>query len=266
MRLLVSVRDQHEAVAALAGGADVIDAKDPTSGPLGALPIPVLRDICAVTRDAYLVTAALGDADDEAAIEHLAGAYAAAGARLVKVGFAGVSNVDRTVSLLAAAVRGATTSGGGHCGVVAVAYADANRVASLAHDALAEAAVRAGTAGVLLDTANKDGAGLRELLSQGALAAWVTHAHEAGLLVAVAGRLGPDDLGFVRDAGADIAGVRGAACEGGRTGRVTTERVRALRMLCGFTAVPGRATRHRPTGCSGSPAVPASPAPPSAHG
>jgi uncharacterized protein (UPF0264 family) len=41
-----------------------------------------------------------------------------------------------------------------------------------------------------------------------------------------------DDLGFVRDAGADIAGVRGAACEGGRTGRVTADKVRALRMLC----------------------------------
>jgi hypothetical protein len=266
MRLLVSVRNQHEAAAALAGGADIIDAKDPTSGPLGALSIPVLRDICAVTRDAYLVTAALGDADDEPAIEHMACAYAVAGARLVKVGFAGVANVERTVSLLAAAVRGAATGSGGHCGVVAVAYADADRVGSLAHDALAEAAVKAGAAGVLLDTADKHGPGLRQLLSQGALAAWVTDAHEAGLLVAVAGKLGPDDLGFVRDAGADIAGVRGAACEGGRTGRVTTERVRALRMLCGFTAAPGRATRHRPTGCSGSPAAPAAPVPPSTHG
>ena len=45
------------------------------------------------------------------------------------------------------------------------------------------------------------------------------------LLVSV--RLQPDDLEFARDAGADIAGVRGAACEGGRTGRVTAELVRA---------------------------------------
>ena len=44
----------------------------------------------------------------------------------------------------------------------------------------------------------------------------------------MAGKLTADDLGFVRNAGADIAGVRGAACEGGRTGRVTVEKVRLL--------------------------------------
>jgi uncharacterized protein (UPF0264 family) len=40
-----------------------------------------------------------------------------------------------------------------------------------------------------------------------------------------------DDFAFVRDAGADIVGVRGAACEGGRSGRVTAERVHLLRAL-----------------------------------
>jgi uncharacterized protein (UPF0264 family) len=32
----------------------------------------------------------------------------------------------------------------------------------------------------------------------------------------------------VRDTGADIAGVRGAACEGGRNGCVTAQKVREL--------------------------------------
>ena len=36
MQLLVSVSDGDEAAAALAGGADIIDAKDPVAGPLGA--------------------------------------------------------------------------------------------------------------------------------------------------------------------------------------------------------------------------------------
>ncbi|HEX2310549.1 MAG TPA: (5-formylfuran-3-yl)methyl phosphate synthase, partial [Vicinamibacterales bacterium] len=62
---------------------------------------------------------------------------------------------------------------------------------------------------------------------------WVERAHDAGLLVALAGKLAADDLAYVRDAGADIAGVRGAACDGGRTGRVSAERVRRLRALCG---------------------------------
>jgi hypothetical protein len=66
-----------------------------------------------------------------------------------------------------------------------------------------------------------------------ALAQWVDKAHDAGLLVALAGQLTADDLSFVREAGADIVGVRGAACEGGRNGRVTAERVRQLRLKCG---------------------------------
>jgi len=231
MRLLVSVATREDAVAALAGGADIIDAKDPTTGPLGAVSIAVLREIHAASSETRPVTAALGDADDERAIEREAWACAVAGAMLVKVGFAGIAGVERAAVLLDAAVRGATGGSGGRCGVIAVAYADAHRVASLAPGALTAVAATGGAAGVLLDTADKDGPGLRDLLSPRALAAWVAQAHDARLLVALAGRLQIDDLGFVRDAGADIAGVRGAACEGGRTGRVTAAKVRALRRI-----------------------------------
>jgi (5-formylfuran-3-yl)methyl phosphate synthase len=62
------------------------------------------------------------------------------------------------------------------------------------------------------------------------LAAWVAAAHDAGLLVSIAGKLTSEDLTWARDCGADIAGVRGAACDGGRTGRVMAERVRLLRL------------------------------------
>ena len=37
MRLLVSVRNAEEARAALAGGAEIIDAKEPSRGALGAV-------------------------------------------------------------------------------------------------------------------------------------------------------------------------------------------------------------------------------------
>ena len=94
--------------------------------------------------------------------------------------------------------------------------------------ALVEMAASAGAVGVLLDTANKCGPGLRGLITPAALAAWVAEAHDARLAVALAGKLTADDLAFVQDAGADIAGVRGAACDNGRTGHVTAERVRAL--------------------------------------
>jgi uncharacterized protein (UPF0264 family) len=233
MRLLVSVASATDASAALAGGADIIDAKDPQAGALGAVRVEVLRAIHSFVAGRRPVTAALGDAADEAAIERAAHAFTAAGADLVKVGFAGASR-ERIGRLVSAAARGAKTGGGGNAGVIAVAYADGGRAASF--EPVEWAAL--GAVGVLLDTADKSGPGLRGLVAPRALAAWVARAHEAGLLVALAGQLTADDLAFVRDAGADVAGVRGAACDGGRTGRVGADRVRLLKALCGHPA-PG---------------------------
>jgi uncharacterized protein (UPF0264 family)/aspartokinase-like uncharacterized kinase len=226
MQLLVSVASGVEAKAALDGGADIVDAKDPLAGALGAVSPDTLHEIVAAVDGARPVTAALGDASDEASVEQLARRFASAGASLVKVGFAGTQDIDRVNALLAAAQRGALRGGGG---VVAVAYADADRAGSLAPARLLDAAADATARGVLLDTACKSGPGLRGLTSDQALASWVSRAHQQGLVVALAGKLTADDLTFVRDAGADIAGVRGAACRGGRTGSICADHVRALR-------------------------------------
>ena len=125
MRLLVSVKNAEEAMAALAGGADLIDAKDPAAGALGAVSLDVLRDIHSTVAGLRPVSAALGDAIDEAANRAHARAYALAGASLVKIGFAGVSSRMRVGDLITAAMRGAAH----HADVIAVAYADADRAA-----------------------------------------------------------------------------------------------------------------------------------------
>jgi len=226
MQLLISVATVEEAATALAGGADIVDAKDPASGALGAVRLEVLGGIVEVVAGRRPVTAALGDASDAAAIESSARAYAGAGAALVKVGFYGVVDEGRVASLLTAAVHGARSSRGG---VIAVAYADAKSDRAPSLDAVVRIAALTGARGVLLDTARKDGPGLRGLITASRLASWVASAHAAGILVALAGKLTADDLVFVRDAGADIAGVRGAACENGRTSRVVAEKVRLLR-------------------------------------
>jgi uncharacterized protein (UPF0264 family) len=247
MRLLVSVANAEEATAARDGGADLVDAKDPSSGALGAVSLPTLSAIRAAVAGDRPLTAALGDAGHENEIEPLAHGYAAMGCALVKVGLAGVLKAPRAARLVAAAVRGAGSGSRGRCGVVAVGYADCPT--SLAPSALIDIAARAGATGVLLDTANKRGPGLGRLMDQHDLAAWVARAHDAGLLVALAGRLTFGDLTLVRDAGADVAGVRGAACEGGRTGRVVAERVRVLRSIIhrstelSATATPARRSR-----------------------
>ena len=66
MRLLVSVASPDDAREAVAGGADIIDAKDPGMGALGAVSLTRLGDIREVVGGARPLTAALGDAVDEA--------------------------------------------------------------------------------------------------------------------------------------------------------------------------------------------------------
>jgi hypothetical protein len=222
MRLLVSVSNDSEARAALDGGADIIDAKDPQEGALGAVSLDVFRRIRASVGNPVPVSAALGEAADEAAIEAMAREFAIAGAAFVKIGFAGISDTARARTLLAAAVRGAAKK------VVAVTYAD--RQDELSFTRLLDVGSTVGAIGILIDTCEKNGPGLRQLIDAATLRSWISAASDAGLSVAVAGKLTIDDLDWVRDCGADVAGVRGAACEGGRTGRVTAERVRLLQL------------------------------------
>jgi len=232
MRLLVSVASASDASAALEGGAAIIDAKNPKTGPLGAVSASVFTEICDAVAGRRPVTAALGDAADEADVETAARTFANAGATLVKVGFAGITSASRVDALLAAAMRGVQNGTQRRCGVIAVAYADTHVVASLPPGALSMIAARNGATGVLLDTADKAGPGLRDLMTSHAIDEWVAAAHANGLLVALAGKLSLVDLPFVRDSGADVAGIRGAACDDGRSGHVSAARVRLLQDAC----------------------------------
>ena len=243
MQLLVSVADGREARAALAGGADVIDAKDPGRGALGAVRPAVLVAIRDAVGSARPVSAALGDARDERAVAQAARAAAARGVAFVKLGFAGVASEERARRLAAAARHGAGEGEGEGVGtgaeVVLVAYADWLRAGSLAPERLVAVAVAARAAGMLLDTALKD-ASLFGRVALEAVGAWVRVVHEAGMFACLAGSLGGADLATARALGADLVGVRGAACVGGRTGRVARARVAALRALArpAFPALP----------------------------
>jgi uncharacterized protein (UPF0264 family) len=244
MQLLVSVANPIEACHAVNGGADLIDAKDPLNGALGAVSLFTLRDIHAVVSGRRVVTAALGDANDADTIERRAFEYGAAGVGFVKVGFAGLTDAKRVTELVAATVRGVRATGRRSCGVVGVAYADTS-ASSVDFPMLVTIAARTGAQGVLIDTALKNGPGLVDLVSSALLRSWVAMAHDARLTVALAGRLTADDLPWALDTGADIVGVRGAACEGGRTGRVVQERVSLLRSR--LLQPPTHAARSRKT-------------------
>jgi (5-formylfuran-3-yl)methyl phosphate synthase len=239
MRLLVSVRSADEVGAALAGGTEIVDVKEPSRGTLGAADIEVVRAVEKGLPAAIPLSVALGDPPDEEAVRAAVGRLPSrcrAGAVILKLGFAGISGRQAVVTRLAAALDQARRVGSP--AVVAVAYADHTRAPAPSPTDVLWASARAGAAGVLLDTFVKDGRDLFASVSDEALAKWIAEARARGLLVAVAGSLGLDAIARVADAGPDVIGVRGAACEGGRLGRVSAERVRQLRAA--IAAIDGR--------------------------
>jgi uncharacterized protein (UPF0264 family) len=227
VRLLVSVRNAEEARAAVAGGAEIIDAKEPSLGALGAVELGELCAIVEAVNGMRPVSAALGDSGDGASLADAARAAAQAGAMFVKVGFADVRDPGAVRARLAHVIDGALLPSS-PCAVVAVAYADWDEVGGAAPSIVLAAAAAEGAMGVLVDTVRKDGAGLFRCLGRAALGSLVREARARSLMVALAGRVTVEDLAFAYEAGAEIVGVRGAACEEGREGRVRESRVREL--------------------------------------
>jgi len=144
-----------------------------------------------------------------------------------KFGFGGISQPRRAAQLLDAAVR-ASYRWLRSPAVVAVAYADWERARSLEPSRLVQLASAAGARGVLLDTAFKDQGSLFQLWSEERIAELVFSVREARLLTALAGGLGLEEVERARAMRLDVAGVRGAACEGGRNGTISLKRVTAL--------------------------------------
>src|SRR5207245_112294 len=200
--------------------------KDPRSGALGAVRPPLLAAIQRTVGSACPtrpVSAALGDAKEEPVVIRRARAASRGRLAFVKLGFAGVPSEPRARWVAAAVVRHLAPP----TRLVLVAYADWERVGSLSLRRLIAIAAAVGAAGVLLDTARK-AAPLFALEAPDAVAAWVATVHAAGLFAALAGSLMDSDIATAGELGADVVGVRGAACIGGRLGRVSPERVATL--------------------------------------
>src|SRR5262249_43566289 len=155
---------------------------------LGPVSLAVMREISATVNGRRLLTAALGDATDERTVASMAYSFAAAGARLVKMGFAGVSSATRVESLIRSAVQAVRAGGGGEARGVGVVYVDADRTTAPTATELVALAAASGATGVLFDTINKRGPGLCELMSPRLLAEWVEEIHRAGMLATLAGR------------------------------------------------------------------------------
>ena len=244
-RLLVSVVVLDEVAAALAGGADVVDVKNPAEGSLGAPSLGLLKAIRACVRAPQWLSVALGDAPHLPGTMAFAAAGAAAcGADYVKLGLLGSSRREQALELLRAVYR-ALAETDPRTRLVAVAYADADRVGGLPPRELPAIAREAGAHGVMLDTAVKDGTSTFTAMGEAAVAAFLSEGRALGLMTALAGSLTLADLTRARSLDVDLLGVRGAACDGGRSGTVSAARVRELKAALGLSGAASLASVPR---------------------
>jgi (5-formylfuran-3-yl)methyl phosphate synthase len=215
---LASVRSAEEAAIALAGGADIIDAKEPAEGALGAVPLPELAAILRAVAGRRPVSATIGDCPLDEAADRVA-ATAATGVDYVKIGFFGDASAAALARLNDCAARGAR--------LIAVLFADCDPQWELIPRL---AALR--FSGVMLDTARKGQGGLRSHLDKSDLACFIGEARSHGLIAGLAGSLTREDAGALLPLRPDVLGFRGALCSGGsRAQSLNGEQIRAMRAL-----------------------------------
>jgi len=257
--LLVSVRNETEALSALDGGANIIDVKEPDRGALGRSDFDVISGIVAAVRrraPGTVVSAAMGEIADwncaelcatgsaSAAPNHGAGAdssnsgtrmFATDGAfadstapDLFKAGPAGSSrgtNADWVAAWKAVQSdlqRGPTNW-------VSVSYADYARCDAPAPERIFEAGDECGSPVLLVDTFEKDGTTLLDWLSAAELQSLRERTRSAGMKLALAGRVSAENIDRVLTFEPDIIAVRGAVCgDGDRRSTVSAERVRTF--------------------------------------
>lgn len=257
MQLLVSVRNVIEAERAADAGADIVDVKEPNSGPLGFAGVDTIREICGAVDGRIPVSAALGECSEwlETLDDPNCGANESnriadiTGLHFVKLGLADLST-RRAPNNASSNARDTTTenrevpwqqqwqsvrshlqSDSVDCpDWVAVAYADHAAASAPSVWDVLDAAAGTGCTTLLIDTFSKDGSGTLNWLTIDELHEIRRRTFNLGLRFALAGQLTEQHLPIVRAIQPDIFAVRGAVCEDSdRTSVVSADRVRRLR-------------------------------------
>jgi hypothetical protein len=230
LKILISPKNEKEASEAIAGGADIIDVKNPKEGALGANFPWIIKRIREIAPRKIQVSCALGDVPNLPGSISLAALGAASlGVDYIKVGLYGFKTPKEAVFLLQN-VNKAAKECNPKIKVAATGYADAERIGTIDPMLIPEIASLAQVDLAMIDTAIKDGKNLFNFLSAKQLEEFVDKTHKLGLEAALAGSLRKQDLPMVYGLGADVAGLRGAACTKGDrvSGQITRKLVQEL--------------------------------------
>lgn len=208
-RLLVSVRDADEAALALAAGADLVDAKDPGNGALGALPVETVRAIVAQLEGRVATSAVAGEPETQEALPACVGAMAATGVDFVKVAL----RRGWAEAALARAAREAPDR------LIGVLFAEDLSAEDFYAEAASASAVAgklsaAGWRGLMIDTRGKRAHRLTDLLRMEDLSRFVESCRAHGLLSGLAGSLELADIPALAPLAPGYLGFRGGLCAG----------------------------------------------------
>ena len=234
-KLLVSVRNVGEARAALSGGCDILDIKEPTRGSLGMADTPtiaaVLSAVSALSNNQspVPVSAALGEVHHWTADQRLP--RVPTGLRFVKLGPADLNASDWTEHWRAVRARfDALWKGRRAPHWIAVIYADWKSARAPRPAQIIEAAGRFECAGVLFDTHGKGRGTLLDFVPPDELADLVGRIQTAGMLAAVAGRIRIESLPALVAARPDVLAIRTAGCrDDNRNGPLCENRIREFK-------------------------------------
>jgi uncharacterized protein (UPF0264 family) len=225
-KLLVSVRDCHEASVALDAGVDLIDIKEPQRGSLGKADDGVIEEIANFVRGRRPVSAALGELTDYTDNE-LPRALPCPALQFVKVGLAGCGGDSLWPRRLATLWEHLPAS----IGRVAVIYADWQAAAAPPPLEVLRHAANMKCQGVLVDTFDKSLPGLNTLWQPAQIQEIVGTVRIHKIISVLAGRISPDDVAQLLPHRPDYLAVRGAACVPDRKGTIEATRISSFRKL-----------------------------------
>lgn len=225
MKLLVSPINTIEAEAAFAGGADIIDVKNPKEGSLGANFPWVIHAVVEMVNSRKPVSATIGDFNFKPGTASLAALGAAvSGVDYIKTGLYDIQTSDQAEELLSKIARSIKEYDSSKM-VVAAAYSDFRRINSISPLLLPEIGAKVGADVVMIDTGIKDGRSTFEFMSEEELTRFVDDARDLGLTTALAGTIKFEDLDALNRINPDIIGIRGVVCGGDRNAEIKQELV-----------------------------------------
>jgi uncharacterized protein (UPF0264 family) len=227
--LLVSVRDASEALIALAGGANVIDVKEPDRGSLGAADGATIAAVIRAVEGRVPVTAAAGELVDLIGSPHAPMPH---GVSLFKIGLAGCRAVPDWISRWKQTINTLWTQDDAAKHAVAVVYADWRTADAPQPVDVLHTAVDLGCPALLIDTWDKSSGSLFDHWPAGELDAFLSRVRSQNLLLVLAGSLVGESFTTAARLRPDLLAVRTAACNSGRGGTVSRDRVSALCEAC----------------------------------